>query len=191
MKRTPTPTTPNRASTPTSKAQMVTRVGIQVRQMGAQSVLTSQVIADRFDLHTTDLECLDLIYLRQNPSAGELAKATGLTSGAVTALIDRLEDAGFVKRVADPTDRRRLHVQIRPTAIAPIKAVYEPMQARMFDLWSSYSIQELEVILDFLSRSTTLAVECTEAIRQEGASKLSRSRAKRVDRKKASVAGEA
>lgn len=181
MKRTPTP---NRSGTPTStKAEMVTRVGIQVRQMGAQSVLTSQVIAERFDLHTTDLECLDLIYLRQNPSAGELANATGLTSGAVTALIDRLEDAGFVKRVADPTDRRRLHVQIRPTAIAPIKAVYEPIQTRMFELWSTYSIQELTVILDFLSRSTKLAVECTEAIRQERASKLSRSRAKRVDRK--------
>ena len=176
------PTSDNRSATPTSKAEMVTRVGIQVRQMGAQSVLTSQVIADRFDLNTTDLECLDLIYLRQNPSAGELAMATGLTSGAVTALIDRLEDAGYVKRVADPKDRRRLHVQIRQSAIAPIKAVYEPIQGRMFELWSSYSIQELTVILDFLSRSTKLAVECTEAIRERKTSRLSRSRAKKMDR---------
>ena len=107
-----------------------------------------------------------------------------MTSGAVTALIDRLEDAGFVKRVADPADRRRLHVQIRPAAIAPIKAVYEPIQTRMFELWSSYSNHELAVILDFLSRSTALAVKCTETIRQEGSSKYSRSRAKGADHRK-------
>jgi DNA-binding MarR family transcriptional regulator len=169
---------------PGSKEVLVTRVGIQIRQMGAQSVLTSQVIAERFNLHTTDLECLDLIYLRENPSAGDLARATGLTSGAITALIDRLEGAGYVKRVEDPTDRRRLHVQIRPTAIAPIKAVYEPMQARMFELWSSYSIKELEVILDFLSRSTALAVECTEAIRQQVSPKLPRGHVKRTTRRR-------
>ena len=51
--------------------------------MGVQSVITNQTVADRFGLHTTDLECLDLICLRKDPTAGELAKATGLTSGAV------------------------------------------------------------------------------------------------------------
>ena len=77
---------------------LVERVGIQVRRVGAQSVLMSHAVAQRFDLHTTDLECLDLIYLRGRVSAGELAQATGLTSGAVTALIDRLEKAGYVFR---------------------------------------------------------------------------------------------
>ena len=144
---------------------LVEKVGLEIRRMGAQSVITSQVVAERFGLHTTDLECLDLIYLRGQASAGELAQATGLTSGAVTALIDRLAKAGYVTRVADPSDRRRVQVRIRRKATEPIKAVYEPMQARMFKLWSSYKAEELELIIDFLSRSTDLAVACANELR--------------------------
>ena len=144
---------------------LVEKLGLEVRRMGAQTVITSQVVADRFGLHTTDVECLDLIYLRGQASAGELAQATGLTSGAVTALIDRLAKAGYVTRVADPNDRRRVQVRIRRKAIEPIKAVYEPMQARMFKLWSCYKAEELELIIDFLSRSTDLAVACANELR--------------------------
>jgi len=133
--------------------------------MGAQTVLTSQIVAARFALHTTDLECLDLIYLRKSVSAGELAAATGLTSGAVTALIDRLERAGYVQRVLDSKDRRRREVQIVPEAIKPIQAVYAPMQTRMFDLWSRYSARDLEVIVDFITRSRDLSAACIEEIR--------------------------
>jgi DNA-binding MarR family transcriptional regulator len=145
--------------------ELVERVSIEIRRMGAQSVMKSQAIAERFGLHTTDLECLDLIYLRGRASAGELAQATGLTSGAMTTLIDRLERAGYVAREGDPADRRRRYVRIRPEAIEPIKAVYEPMRAAMFGLWSSYSPRDLRVIADFLSRSTELSVECIEKMR--------------------------
>lgn len=150
----------------TARRDLVSRVGVAVRKMGAQSVVTSQVVADRFDLHTTDLEVLNLIFLREQASAGELAKATGLTSGSITALIDRLTKAGYVERHADPEDRRRVMVRIRHDAIEPIKAVYMPMQALMFALWSKFGPRELEVIADFLERSTELAVACAEEIRR-------------------------
>jgi DNA-binding MarR family transcriptional regulator len=146
------------------KQELVARLGEQVRRMGAQSVLISKTVAGRFGLNTSDLECLDLIYLRGHASAGDLARATGLTSGAVTALIDRLERAGYVERIDDPTDRRRREVRIMAKAIEPIQAVYQPMQTRMYKLWSSYSARDLAVILDFVSRSTDLSVECTEAM---------------------------
>ena len=145
--------------------ELVERVGVEIRRMGAQSVLKSQAIAEKFGLHTTDLECLDLIYLRGQASAGELAEATGLTSGAMTALIDRLEKAGYVMRQADAKDRRRRYVRIRAEAIEPIKALYSPMQAEMFKLWSSFSARDLRVIADFISRSTDLSVDCTERLR--------------------------
>jgi len=84
--------------------ELVERVGIEVRRMGAQRVMRSQAIAEQLGMHTTDLECLDLIYLHGRALAGELAQATGLTSGAVTALIDRLETGGYVVReVTRPT----------------------------------------------------------------------------------------
>ena len=149
------------------KQKLVARLGDPVRRMGAQSVLISKTVAGRFRLNTSDLECLDLIHLRGHASAGELARATGLTSGAVTALIDRLERAGYVERTDDPSDRRRREVRILAEAIEPIQAVYEPMQAKMFELWSSYGTRDLAVILDFISRSTDLAVECTEAMARE------------------------
>ena len=58
--------------------------------MGAQSVITSRTVADRFGMHMTDLEVLDLIFLRGRVSAAELAEVTGLTSGSATALIELL-----------------------------------------------------------------------------------------------------
>ena len=138
--------------------------------MGAQSVMTSQAVAARFGLHTTDLECLDLIYSRQHAGPAELARATGLTSGAMTALLDRLERAGYVVRSADPGDRRRFLIRIRPEAIEPIKAVYQPIQAEMLRLWSSFSTDDLRIITAFLSRSTDLAVACTARLSSAGAS---------------------
>jgi DNA-binding MarR family transcriptional regulator len=146
----------------------VERLGAEVRRTGAQTVVISQAVAERFGLHMTDLEVLDLIGLRGQVSAGDLAEATGLTSGSVTALIDRLTDAGYVERHPDPDDRRRVLVRTRPEATAPIAAVYRPMQAQMYELWSSYSAQELELIRDFLARSNEVAVACTDEIRGEG-----------------------
>jgi hypothetical protein len=91
MTRKPSPKTKATAAT---HREFVSRVGLAVRRMGAQSVLTGHAVAARFGLHTTDLEVLDLIFLREQASAGELAQGTGLTSGSVTALIDRLVKAG-------------------------------------------------------------------------------------------------
>ena len=105
--------------------------------------MKSQTIAERFRLHTTDLEFLDLIYLKGRASAGELARATGLTTGATTALIDHLETAGYVVREFDPSDRRRRYVRLRAEAIKPIQAVYQPMQVQMFKLWSRFSASDL------------------------------------------------
>lgn len=145
---------------------LITRVEVNIRKMGAQSVITRQTMAERFGLHTTDLEVLELIFLRDQASAGELANATGLTSGSVTALIDRLVKAGYADRHADPGDRRRVIVRIRGDAIAPIEAAHASMQMRMVGLWSTYSAQDLEIIADFMSRSTDLAIECTKEIRE-------------------------
>jgi DNA-binding MarR family transcriptional regulator len=160
--------------------RLVVEVGNAIRKMGAQSVITSRVVADHFDLHMTDLEVLDLIFLRKQASAGELAEATGLSSGAVTALIDRLAASGYVERAEDAKDRRRVIVRVRPDAIEPIKAAYMSMQKHMFDLWSTYSAEDLEVIVDFASKSTALAVECCKALRQAAPPARAKRRAPRM-----------
>lgn len=143
----------------TAPPHLIGQLSDAVRRMGAQTVIASRAVAERFGLHTTDLEVLDLIILRKTVSPGELANATGLTSGAVTALIDRLEQRGLVERQPDPHDRRRVSVRAKPKAVAPIAAVYAGLQRRMFALWSQYTAKELALILDFTTRSTDLHVD--------------------------------
>ena len=73
-----------------------------------------QAIADRLGMNRTDMRCVDLIDQAGGMTAGELARAADLTTGAVTAVIDRLERAGMARRVADPADRRRVRVEVTP-----------------------------------------------------------------------------
>jgi DNA-binding MarR family transcriptional regulator len=151
---------------PKALKDRVTRVDHDVRKMAAQTVVTSQIVAGHFGLHTTDLRVLDMIYMRGQVTAGDLAKATGLTSGSVTALIDRLSNAGYVERRDDDTDRRKVWVRSRNDAIEPIKEFFLPSQIRMFELWSKFKAAELDVIADFLERTTLLAAECAEDIQR-------------------------
>jgi DNA-binding MarR family transcriptional regulator len=147
-----------------------------VRKMAAQTVVTSQIVAGHFGLHTTDLRVLDIIYMRGQITAGDLAKATGLTSGSVTALIDRLSNAGYVERRADDTDRRKVWVHSRNDAIEPIKELFLPSQVRMFELWSKFKAAELDVIAEFLERTTLLAAECAEDLQRHAKPKRPRRR---------------
>ena len=130
----------------------------EVRRMTAQSVLISQAVSERFGLTSSDLECLDLALLSGGATAGEFAKATGLTTGAITGVIDRLERAGYVRREKDPADRRKVVVRARPAMTRRIAPVYDSLQREMSALWSRYSDGELALILDFLTRSCDLAV---------------------------------
>lgn len=145
----------------TRKRALVTQVGLAVRRMGAQSVLSSTAMAQRFGLHPSELEVLDLIFVRKTVSAGELMQATGLTSGSVTALLDRLTAKRLVHRERDRQDRRRICVRLNRKATAPIEVAYRQRQAAMFALWSSFDETALQVIVDFLTRSTDLLVEST------------------------------
>jgi DNA-binding MarR family transcriptional regulator len=89
-------------------------------------------------------------------TAGDTARHTGLTSGAVTGLIDRLERLGLVERAADPADRRKVLVRAREDRIGPIAALYSPLEKTMRALLASYSKEELRVLIDFSERSGDL-----------------------------------
>jgi DNA-binding MarR family transcriptional regulator len=109
-----------------------------------------QAVADALGLHITDHKCLDFIYRFGAMPAGKLAELTGLTTGAVTGIIDRLEEAGYVRRTNDPKDRRRTIVE--PTRNKKlerkIEALFTPLHDRMHKLLSSYSDSELAFLLD-------------------------------------------
>src|SRR5262245_30735824 len=146
------------SSNPNGRAERLAAVLREVRRMTAQSVLISEAVSARFGLNSSDLECLDLALLSGGATAGEFAKATGLTTGAITGVIDRLERAGYVRREKDPDDRRKVVVRARTGMTRRIAPLYDSLQREMTALWSRYSEAELALILDFLTRSCDVAV---------------------------------
>jgi len=152
-----------------SKQKLVGELSEGIRRMTALGVLISDLVAERVGLTSNDLECLDLIVLGGGKAApGDLVKASGLTSGAITGVIDRLEAAGCVRRQPDDSDRRKFVLVPQPGRIAELSAYYAPVQEAMHDLWSTYTTQQLATLVDFTRRSsdaTSAAVEKIRAMR--------------------------
>jgi DNA-binding MarR family transcriptional regulator len=135
------------------KQALAGRLMLALRRSSAAGVLHGQTIARRVGVNSSDLECLDLVLMSGPSTAGEIARHTGLTSGAVTGLIDRLERLGLVERTADPADRRKVLVRVREDRIGPIAALYAPLEKAMQSLLAGYSKEELKVLIDFAERS--------------------------------------
>lgn len=165
-----------------NRSELLTAVLREVRRMTAQSVLIGQAVSERFGLSSSDLECLDLALLSGGATAGDFAKVTGLTTGAITGVIDRLERAGYVRRESDPADRRKVIVRARPAKTRQIAPVYDSLQREMTALWSSYSDEQLALILDFLIRSCDLAVQEIAKLQMKGAAPRKRTPARRRSR---------
>jgi DNA-binding MarR family transcriptional regulator len=125
------------------------------REMSTETIMFHQAVADVLGLHINDHKCLDLIYHFGAMPAGRLAELTGLTTGAVTGIIDRLEKAGYVRRANDPKDRRRTIVE--PTRNKrlerKLELIFNPLSDRMQKLMSSYSDNQLAFLFDVLTKS--------------------------------------
>jgi len=111
-----------------------------------------QAIADHLGMNRTDMRCVDLIDQAGGMTAGELARAAGLTTGAVTAVIDRLERAGVARRVPDPADRRRVRIETTPKLWELTGPLMGPFIQESQVILDDYSTEELERFADFLRR---------------------------------------
>lgn len=145
---------------------LITAVMNAGRLAGTRSVLFHTAIADRLGLNPSDHKCADLISSETEPvTAGRLAEITGLTSGAITGVVDRLERAGLVAREPDAEDRRR--VLIRRTERTPImRDLFMPMMEGMASLCATYTNEELELIAGFMHRSMLLSESLTQRLQQ-------------------------
>jgi DNA-binding MarR family transcriptional regulator len=151
------------------RGELMAALDRALRNVSGQAVLHSEAMAERLGINSTDLECLDIIILQGPVSAGELARASGLTSGAITGVIDRLHRAGLAKREPDPQDRRKVLVRVPPTVLQRLLPIGEPMGRAAQAILSSYDDQQLALILDFLVRSHESAVAVTTKMRAETA----------------------
>jgi DNA-binding MarR family transcriptional regulator len=143
------------------KAELVQALSLEMRRMSAQSVLISSAVAERAGLSSSDLECLDFIVTAAAGAltAGQLAAATGLTSGAITGVVDRLEKGGFVRREADPTDRRKVRLVAIESRLRQMDVYYGPLAQRTEALWGQMTEEQLHLVLDFTRRAVQLSAE--------------------------------
>ena len=136
------------------REEIIQAIVEKFREMSTETILFHQAIADVLGLHITDHKCLDLIHRFGAMPAGRLGELTGLTTGAVTGIIDRLEEAGYARRTNDPKDRRRTIVE--PTRNRKlerkIEMIFMPLHERMHKLLSSYSESELAFLLDAMTQ---------------------------------------
>ncbi len=137
------------------------------REMGTAAIMFHQAVADRLGLNTTDHKCLELVHRAGGATAGDLADWTGLTTGAVTGIIDRLEKAGFVRREEHPTDRRKVVVRVVPERLPEVGRLFTSLAEGMTALCARYTEAELRVIMDHMTRSAELFRHETRRLRAE------------------------
>jgi DNA-binding transcriptional ArsR family regulator len=125
-----------------------------LRRMSSYTHLMSAAAAERIGINVTDLNCLNILSLGGELTAGQLAQATGLTTASITGVVDRLEQAGYVRRERDTHDRRRvvIHMIIEPV-LRDVVAVFAPMMTAWQALADGYTEDELKLIIDFQARS--------------------------------------
>jgi DNA-binding MarR family transcriptional regulator len=124
------------------------------RRLLPRAVLYHEAIADRFGVNPTDLKCLELLAGESAMSPSRLAELSGLTTGAVTGVLDRLERAGIVQRSPDPGDRRRVTVLIRPERTAELAALYAPFVTAAAEEAAGTSAGPLSGVIALLEAET-------------------------------------
>jgi DNA-binding MarR family transcriptional regulator len=150
------------------RERLIGALGREMQKLVAGVVLFNQAVGDRLGMRPTDLQCLNVLLETGPVAAGRLAEETGLTKGAVTGMIDRLERAGYVWREKDPQDRRRVIVHPLPErARRDIGPLYASVGRSFAQMCSRYDDEELALILDFVGRSHPLNREETAKLRGE------------------------
>jgi len=122
---------------------------------GARFILVHQAIAERLGLTVIDLRCLRLAREAAEPTAGHLAKITGLTTGTITGLLDRLEKARFIRRERDPGDRRKVIVKVLPSGIQRLERIMAPLTEDMNEALRDFTESELRAIVKFFGVTAT------------------------------------
>jgi len=147
------------------KQDLALRVIHGAREYSVGTVLFHQTVGQLLGVNVTDMKCLDIITLKGSASPTELAEHTGLSTGATTAMLDRLENAGLVVRRPHPTDRRGTIVVLSKEAIRKLPAMFASLAKAMDALVSTYSERELKVLDDFFAKVSVLWKEEREKLR--------------------------
>lgn len=151
------PSSPKRGTS--RRRDLLNRLWDLGRTMSTQTVFLHQAIAQSVGLNATDTKCVDLILRAPEATvtAGWLADATGLTTGAITHVLDRLEQRQIIERVRDASDRRKVFVRVRPKSLEPLIPKYEVIGKAYLAVLDEFTTEELELICTYLERTSAVS----------------------------------
>jgi DNA-binding MarR family transcriptional regulator len=156
------------AGTP-GRADLELAFATAMRRTGSLMQLMGQAAADRIGINATDLNCLNILSFSGQMTAGQLAKATGLTTASITGVIDRLEQAGYVRRERDTSDRRRVVIHlVAGRAISDIASVFRPMVQAWQQMAERYTDDELRLIVEFYGQMEDVLRQHIALLRDSG-----------------------
>jgi DNA-binding MarR family transcriptional regulator len=144
---------------PPARKQLIEELSDAFRLAQTLNQAFDELAAQILGVNMTDLRVLDAIQRLGMPTAGEVATETGLTSGAMTAVIDRLAKVGYLERVADPDDRRRVRLAITPDALQRMWAIWEPLATDYAASLDDLSDDELRTFVAFMRRGEDVGRE--------------------------------
>src|SRR5580658_5901730 len=127
------------------RADLLQRLEQGVRRMLAGAIIFNQQVAESVGVNATDLQCLNLLELQGALTPGDLARCCGLTTGGVTVVLDRLEKAGYVRREANPRDRRSLLIRPVPAKMRRFQKIYQSKSESLARALAPYTDRELEL----------------------------------------------
>lgn len=156
------------------REELFQRLGDEVRASQRATDAVDELITEHLRINRTDSRCLDILDDHGRMSAGRLAELSNLSTGAVTAVVDRLERAGYARRVADPNDRRRVLVELTPkTQALAWELMGGPMSEAAKPLIDRYSESELELLLEFTRRGREIQERHADWLRERLAQRRS------------------
>ena len=145
------------------RARLAASLIREMREFIAGAILNNQRIADRLGINYTDQQVLNLVDLLSDAKPGDIGRLIGLTTGGVTLALDRLEQAGYVRRERNPEDRRSVIIRMLPERRRKILEQHQTANQIMAKIFSAYRERELELILDFFARTNRARVESYQA----------------------------
>jgi len=128
----------------------------QLRHFIAGVILYNQRVADHLGMHPTDMQTLHLLELLGPMTPGRIAERTGLSTGGVTVLLDRLEQAGYVRRERNPNDRRSIVVHLNTARMAKVGEYYGAINEQLAKFLAAYPQRELETVVRFLTKINSI-----------------------------------
>ncbi|HEX3472151.1 MAG TPA: MarR family transcriptional regulator [Silvibacterium sp.] len=157
---------PRQSNSAKSAATAATLVH-QLRHFIAGVILYNQRVADQLGLHPTDMQSLHLLELLGPMTPGRLAECTGLTTGGVTVMLDRLEKAGYARRERNPDDRRSVLVHLNTAKMARVGEYYGAINDQLGRFLAAYPQRELETVVRFLTRINSIRTPPIKASKEK------------------------